>query len=199
MKQLAKISAIQTKGLKKIFHEQKYGIKESHRSESAVNKNDKVSSTVRGRKRSILNSDDDNEDEAIKKPRDYNVIGVDDSSSESEDEVEIQIKRQEFAKEEEELSEKVDTSPMVVEKEPTVDQNNLLVKSEIVIDRKPATYIHVERDAEIQVARLKLPILAEEQVIMETISDNLVTIIAGSTGSGNLLFYFLNYLIVSFF
>lgn len=35
-----------------------------------------------------------------------------------------------------------------------------------------------------KVARLKLPILAEEQIIMETISENLVTIICGETGSG---------------
>uniref|UniRef100_A0AAG5CZ17 RNA helicase n=1 Tax=Anopheles atroparvus TaxID=41427 RepID=A0AAG5CZ17_ANOAO len=53
-----------------------------------------------------------------------------------------------------------------------------------VVDRKPATYVHVERDSSIQAARLKLPILAEEQVIMETISENKITILAGETGSG---------------
>ena len=35
-----------------------------------------------------------------------------------------------------------------------------------------------------QEARLKLPILAEEQVVMETINDNPVVIICGETGSG---------------
>lgn len=32
--------------------------------------------------------------------------------------------------------------------------------------------------------RLKLPILGEEQVVMETINENPVTIICGETGSG---------------
>jgi len=45
--------------------------------------------------------------------------------------------------------------------------------------RKPAIYIHVDRDTSVQIARLKLPILAEEQQIMELIRENLVVIIAG--------------------
>jgi ATP-dependent RNA helicase DHX37/DHR1 len=49
------------------------------------------------------------------------------------------------------------------------------------IDHKPATYVHVKRDAEIQAARYQLPIFAEEQVIMETISDNDIVIIARET------------------
>lgn len=36
----------------------------------------------------------------------------------------------------------------------------------------------------IQESRLRLPILAEEQVIMETISENPIVIICGETGSG---------------
>ncbi|GFR68244.1 pre-mRNA-splicing factor ATP-dependent RNA helicase prp16 [Elysia marginata] len=49
---------------------------------------------------------------------------------------------------------------------------------------KPATFIPVDRKPEIQEARLKLPILAEEQVVMETINENPVVIICGETGSG---------------
>ncbi|XP_058445760.1 probable ATP-dependent RNA helicase kurz [Malaya genurostris] len=52
------------------------------------------------------------------------------------------------------------------------------------VERKTATYVHISRKPEIQAARLKLPILAEEQVIMETISENSVIILAGETGSG---------------
>lgn len=36
----------------------------------------------------------------------------------------------------------------------------------------------------LQEARLKLPILAEEQVIMEAINENPIVIICGETGSG---------------
>jgi ATP-dependent RNA helicase DHX37/DHR1 len=49
---------------------------------------------------------------------------------------------------------------------------------------RPAFFITIDRPAHIQVARLELPILAEEQVIMETIQANHVTIICGETGSG---------------
>ncbi|XP_033747918.1 probable ATP-dependent RNA helicase DHX37 isoform X2 [Pecten maximus] len=49
---------------------------------------------------------------------------------------------------------------------------------------KPAVNIPVTRDKDIQETRMKLPILAEEQMVMETINDNPVTIICGETGSG---------------
>ncbi|XP_062814503.1 probable ATP-dependent RNA helicase DHX37 [Anolis carolinensis] len=49
---------------------------------------------------------------------------------------------------------------------------------------EPAVFIPVDRTPEIQEARLKLPILAEEQVIMEAIQENSVVIICGETGSG---------------
>lgn len=53
-----------------------------------------------------------------------------------------------------------------------------------VVDRKPVVYIHVDRTADVQAARLKLPILGEEQIIMETINENNIVILAGETGSG---------------
>ncbi|NXE15243.1 DHX37 helicase, partial [Lophotis ruficrista] len=49
---------------------------------------------------------------------------------------------------------------------------------------KPAVFIPVDRSPEVQEARLKLPILAEEQVIMEAISENPIVVICGETGSG---------------
>ncbi|XP_077164157.1 putative ATP-dependent RNA helicase DHX37 [Paroedura picta] len=49
---------------------------------------------------------------------------------------------------------------------------------------EPAVFIPVDRTPEIQEARLKLPILAEEQVIMEAVSEHLVVIVCGETGSG---------------
>lgn len=48
----------------------------------------------------------------------------------------------------------------------------------------PTTHIAVKRDPKIQVARLKLPILGEEQRIMELINENEFLIVAGETGSG---------------
>lgn len=46
------------------------------------------------------------------------------------------------------------------------------------------SYVPVDRESEIQEARLRLPILAEEQVIMESITHNPAVVICGETGSG---------------
>ncbi|KAG0343962.1 putative ATP-dependent RNA helicase DHR1 [Podila humilis] len=47
-----------------------------------------------------------------------------------------------------------------------------------------AFHVHVDRDPEIQEMRLKLPVVAEEQHIMESIIYNDVIIVKGETGSG---------------
>ncbi|XP_069379136.1 probable ATP-dependent RNA helicase DHX37 [Paralichthys olivaceus] len=49
---------------------------------------------------------------------------------------------------------------------------------------QPAVFIPVDRLQEIQEARLKLPVLAEEQVIMEAVKENPCIVICGETGSG---------------
>lgn len=56
--------------------------------------------------------------------------------------------------------------------------------STIEVKKEPAVFVSVDRKPEIQAARLKLPILAEEQIIMEAINENPVVILAGETGSG---------------
>ena len=50
--------------------------------------------------------------------------------------------------------------------------------------QREAFSVKVERSAEIQNARIKLPIVAEEQKIMEAVHNNPVTIVCGATGSG---------------
>jgi ATP-dependent RNA helicase DHX37/DHR1 len=121
----------------------------------------------------------DEDDKAIEKPRDYNVVGIESSdTSEDEDIEDVTMATESAAAIEENVSEEVEMKK-VSESTPVE-----VMQVTEPIDRKPATYVHVERDAEIQAARYQLPILAEEQVIMETISDNDIVIIAGETGSG---------------
>uniref|UniRef100_A0AAY5EYH4 Activating signal cointegrator 1 complex subunit 3 n=1 Tax=Electrophorus electricus TaxID=8005 RepID=A0AAY5EYH4_ELEEL len=50
--------------------------------------------------------------------------------------------------------------------------------------RQPAVFVPVDRSPEIQEARLKLPVLAEEQVIMEAVRENECVVLCGETGSG---------------
>ena len=45
-------------------------------------------------------------------------------------------------------------------------------------------FVKITRSKEIQEARLQLPIIAEEQVIVEAIRLNPVVVICGETGSG---------------
>ncbi|KAI0865784.1 DEAH-box RNA helicase [Xylaria cubensis] len=66
----------------------------------------------------------------------------------------------------------VEQEPLPLELQPTKDT-----------DRK-AFSVAVERDSGIQEARLKLPVVAEEQRIMEAIHNNNTVIICGATGSG---------------
>ena len=61
---------------------------------------------------------------------------------------------------------------------------NLDQKSATDTKVKKVVNIPVSREKTIQDARLKLPILAEEQGIMEAINENPVVIICGETGSG---------------
>lgn len=49
---------------------------------------------------------------------------------------------------------------------------------------RPVVFVPVNRKPDIQESRMKLPVIAEEQPIMEAISENPVVIIAGETGSG---------------
>ncbi|KAM6965386.1 putative ATP-dependent RNA helicase DHX37 [Aplochiton taeniatus] len=49
---------------------------------------------------------------------------------------------------------------------------------------EPAIFIPVDRLPDIQEARLRLPVLAEEQVIMEAVRENPFVVLCGETGSG---------------
>nr|CAD7265409.1 unnamed protein product [Timema shepardi] len=49
---------------------------------------------------------------------------------------------------------------------------------------KPVVFVPVSRPSGVQEARMKLPILAEEQVIMEAIQEHPVVVLSGETGSG---------------
>ena len=50
--------------------------------------------------------------------------------------------------------------------------------------RKPAFYVNVKRNPEIQQARSKLPMFAEEQQVMEAIQQHDVIVLCGATGCG---------------
>jgi ATP-dependent RNA helicase DHX37/DHR1 len=70
-----------------------------------------------------------------------------------------------------------------IEKQKETDQQSVIPPKTPPSSRQ-TKYVHVERREDIKVSRSKLPIINEEQIIMETIADNDIVIICGETGSG---------------
>ncbi|XP_070618215.1 probable ATP-dependent RNA helicase DHX37 isoform X2 [Erythrolamprus reginae] len=79
-------------------------------------------------------------------------------------------------------SRKVSESPPSLPKEfdKPSEQRNTTSKA----TSEPAVFVPVDRSPEMQEARLKLPILGEEQEIMEAVRENPIVILGGETGCG---------------
>ncbi|KAL6113767.1 dhx37 [Pungitius sinensis] len=99
--------------------------------------------------------------------------------------------------EEEEEHEEVNKTPEgttparqdVKGEQPAPEQNTQIEKTSDLenVDKtlpQPTVFIPVDRSPKIQEARLKLPVLADEQVIMEAVRENPCIVICGETGSG---------------
>ncbi|CAF3964301.1 unnamed protein product, partial [Adineta steineri] len=74
--------------------------------------------------------------------------------------------------------------PTVIKRRQREDSTSSIEEIKIDIPARPHANVQVERSEEIQAIRSELPIITEEQVIMEAIHDNLVVLICGETGSG---------------
>ncbi|XP_053667451.1 probable ATP-dependent RNA helicase kurz [Anopheles marshallii] len=206
-----KLSDVQTKGLKQHFKEQKYGVTLVQKPATHANAPGvaKIKSLVGSRRKrlALLRQQESASGEGDEDEYNPNIVGLNDaSSSSSEDESDgsEEAKEEDMIKEkqdpnsavevgdsnENEQSENPTVPPVPLESEeatkssPDETPTDTKVETPTIVDRKPATYIHVDRHPKIQADRLKLPILGEEQVIMETISENKITILAGETGSG---------------
>ncbi|XP_041793874.1 probable ATP-dependent RNA helicase DHX37 [Chelmon rostratus] len=139
------------------------------------------------RKRKWKDEEDEEEEQMAEESSDVDTSSDDDDKEEEEDKK---------VNEATEMSEsKETTSPCHEDKEEvkeeqlkteqdgqkkTSDQEKVQHKE----PSQPAIFIPVDRSPEIQEARLKLPVLAEEQVIMEAVRENPCVVICGETGSG---------------
>ena len=141
--------------------------------------------------------------EKTKKP-DPNILGYDDEpSSSSEDELEnstasVTIKQEQFSDEDE--SEKIDNTDRKIDNNSNplaADNNSSTVETKsapkadtkiqatcVAVKKEPKTFVNVQRVPEIEAVRCKLPIIPEEQVIMESVTEKTVTVLVGETGSG---------------
>ncbi|XP_043263355.1 probable ATP-dependent RNA helicase kurz [Colletes gigas] len=210
LKQYVSLTAVQTKGLKRHFREAELPTKEYNDKIVNDNENDGtevVINAIKGRKKRLAILADSRKNDVCSDP---NIVGFEESShSESElnvkddeseqeenaseneshrqtENVEENTKEHSCEKEEESSNNNIVTENNVQEKEkpPVATLNKDSSKLQEAANKKPAVFVALQRKPEIQAARLKLPVVAEEQVIVEAINENPVVIITGETGSG---------------
>ncbi|KAL1124556.1 hypothetical protein AAG570_001180 [Ranatra chinensis] len=127
-----------------------------------------------------LSSDDEESSIAVIKEESQEVIDVDEEVGGDED------NKQEDSKSENEENQQEDEKKENEEnkQECGKEKNEANIQEETASERKPAVFISVTRPPELEATRKKLPIIGEEQVIMEAVAENPVVIVAGETGSG---------------
>ncbi|KAM4707584.1 putative ATP-dependent RNA helicase DHX37 isoform 1-T2 [Discoglossus pictus] len=115
------------------------------------------------------------------------TVSSDSSGEEEDDPAEKEIKSQGDDMDSTRITEQPNvpntSESLKAESKPTQSTDKSPSKQKVP-SSEPAIFIPVDRSPEIQEARLKLPILAEEQVIMEAIKENPVVVLCGETGSG---------------
>ncbi|XP_005473572.1 putative ATP-dependent RNA helicase DHX37 [Oreochromis niloticus] len=133
------------------------------------------------RKRKWEDDDDDDEEQKAEESSD-----VDTSSDEDEDEQEDEVNNTTDMSECKETSSVCQETKREVKVEQDGEKEKKISDQEKVQKKpsEPAIFIPVDRSPEVQEARLKLPVLAEEQVIMEAVRENPSIVICGETGSG---------------
>ncbi|KAK2899142.1 hypothetical protein Q8A67_010560 [Cirrhinus molitorella] len=186
---LSKLAEVQLpkSELKQLYTTSKLGTGDKlYQTKESVNENqDGDSSTVRissvsganRKRRREVNDDDEEQEEKEESDKSESSEEEDGEGSDSSEEEEEKAPEEKPTEEPQVLKEEVKQTEMVV-KEEKKDKD---VKEE---DCKPAVFIPVDRLPEIQEARLKLPILAEEQMIMEAVREKECVVLCGETGSG---------------
>ena len=126
----------------------------------------------------------------VEEEADPNVLGFEEESSSEEEieDIEENAKTESSEPEEQEVVPKVEKTVEVTREEPEKSEVKVAETKAKKVPRSKkntkATFVAVNRLPEIAASRAKLPIIAEEQSIMEAISENPVVILAGETGSG---------------
>ncbi|XP_045467046.1 probable ATP-dependent RNA helicase kurz [Harmonia axyridis] len=189
-KKLVSLSSIQTKGIKRIFLEErkanappkkrKFNIDEENLSDNTENT---ISLDTPAEETTIpIKKYDPNN----VKLSDFELNDIEIESS--DDEIEIKVDESEIKQPimEEKIVESQINQPVIEIKDDNTENSKCEKRNEITVKKesKPAVFVDVIRDSKIQKQRMKLPILAEEQHIMEVINANSIVIISGETGSG---------------
>ncbi|XP_065364159.1 probable ATP-dependent RNA helicase kurz [Calliphora vicina] len=186
LKQYTSISQVQTVGVKNFDSLDAMMARKQQRQQNAkVEVGGKLSSIKGAAKRKLLIEEEEDLNAKRKNPNIVSMEEEDDDDDETTEDEEEEEEEEEKLKEtiveeakEADITEEIKEKPSKPVETP---------KKEVLKSLAPArqtVYVPVLRDPEIQAARLKLPILAEEQQVMEVINENNIIIVAGETGSG---------------
>lgn len=190
---MTSLTSVQTKGIKRSIAEG-----DSVTLGNEIGEHQKTNGAAEFKKKRRWKEKDQGE-ENTEKSNDCNVIGleVNEESSNSEDEdsenEEENVDEEGNAsneidqvEEESNADIKIEDPAVSVELPQEITKTSKTEEMPPAVKRvsKPATFVPVHRSAEVQASRMKLPILAEEQAIVEAINENPVVILAGETGSG---------------
>ncbi|KAF7991807.1 hypothetical protein HCN44_010608 [Aphidius gifuensis] len=200
LKNYVSLTTIQTKGLKRHLRDEE---RAESKVENFVDNNgdddddddddeESAIDAIKGNKRARLSLLNDKS--AIKKAAlsDPNIVGFEESSDDDSLSSDNDDDNDDEVDEVDDEKEQINSTPSLPSPPPTPPPV-VVVKEKIIpiveikkeeIPRIPAVFVALDRKPEIQMARLKLPILREEQTIVETINENSVIIITGETGSG---------------
>ncbi|XP_008334371.1 putative ATP-dependent RNA helicase DHX37 [Cynoglossus semilaevis] len=143
----------------------------------------KISSLSGANRKRKWKEEEDGEEEKAGESSD--ITTSDDDDDEEEEEEEEELNKTTEMNEDKVTAGACDKQEVMEEQK--IEQNEQSEKNLDKIqvkDSQPAVFIPVDRLPEIQEARLKLPVLAEEQVIMEAVRENPCVIVCGETGSG---------------
>ncbi|KYQ50329.1 putative ATP-dependent RNA helicase kurz [Trachymyrmex zeteki] len=209
--QYVSLTSLQNKGLKRHFQELKTPVEKLKRKVDDGEGEDEgesdstkitINSIKISKKKRLAILNNIKQDEAKLDP---NIVGFESSDSSNEDDSDNEEENEEHVpdntasnvvpNERTEINEKESGTNLIkdVDKETTSTKSNnereskqsMKVQQQNVPKiHTPAVFIPVNRKSEIQAARLKLPVVAEEQVIVEMINENPIVIITGETGSG---------------
>lgn len=190
LKQYTSISQVQTIGVKKLDTLEELMARKLQRQQQVqADVGGKISSIKGAAKRKMLLEE---QAEIEAKRKNPNVVGLeaededstDETDNEDEEEEEEKQKQQMEIQESKEKLEEIVTSSIEIPKIPAKRETVKAEEPKFLAPARATVYVPVMRDPEIQAARLKLPILGEEQHVMEVINENNIIIVAGETGSG---------------
>ncbi|XP_068158591.1 probable ATP-dependent RNA helicase kurz [Drosophila tropicalis] len=185
LQQYTSISQAQTVGLKRLHTLDEYlARKKERQAQTAENKGTSARlNIIKGAaKRKLLIEEEEDIEAKRKNP---NVISIEENDESSDDDYESSDEHVSPPTEKNpEETNKIVAVPPAPVPVVAVPATKPIATPAAPVSTHRTVYIQVDRSDEVQAARLRLPILAEEQTVMETINENPIVIVAGETGSG---------------